>query len=80
LKNVNRQRADLGAVQNRMEMASKGINVAAENMTSSESIIRDADMAKEMVDFTKNSILQQASVAMLSQANSQSQNVLQLLQ
>jgi flagellin len=63
-----------------MEMASKGINVAAENMTSSESIIRDADMAKEMVDFTKNSILQQASVAMLSQANSQSQNVLQLLQ
>jgi len=80
LKNVNRQRADLGAVQNRMEMASKGINVAAENMTSSESIIRDADMAKEMVDFTKNSILQQASTAMLAQANSQSQNVLQLLQ
>lgn len=80
LKNVNRQRADLGAVQNRMEMAAKGINVAAENMTSSESIIRDADMAKEMVDFTKNSILQQASTAMLAQANSQSQNVLQLLQ
>jgi len=80
LKNVNRQRADLGAVQNRMEMAAKGINVAAENMTSSESIIRDADMAKEMVDYTKNSILQQASTAMLAQANSQSQNVLQLLQ
>ena len=80
LKNVNRQRADLGAVQNRMEMAAKGINVAAENMTSSESIIRDADMAKEMVDFTKNSILQQASTAMLAQANSQSQNVLSLLQ
>lgn len=80
LKNVNRQRADLGAVQNRMEMAAKGINVAAENMTSAESVIRDADMAQEMVDFTKNSILQQASVAMLSQANSQSQNVLQLLQ
>lgn len=79
LKTVNRQRADLGAVQNRMEMAAKGINIAAENMTSSESIIRDADMAKEMVDFTKNSILQQASVAMLSQANSQSQNVLSLL-
>jgi len=79
LKNVNRQRADLGAVQNRMEMAAKGINVAAENMTSSESIIRDADMAKEMVDFTKNSILQQASTAMLAQANSQSQNVLSLL-
>lgn len=79
MKNVNRQRADLGAVQNRMEMAAKGINVAAENMTSSESIIRDADMAKEMVDFTKNSILQQASTAMLAQANSQSQNVLSLL-
>lgn len=79
LKNVNRQRADLGAVQNRMEMAAKGINVAAENMTSSESIIRDADIAKEMVDFTKNSILQQASTAMLAQANSQSQNVLSLL-
>ena len=79
LKNVNRQRADLGAVQNRMEMAAKGINVAAENMTSAESVIRDADMAQEMVDFTKNSILQQASVAMLSQANSQSQNVLSLL-
>ena len=79
LKTVNRQRADLGAVQNRMEMAAKGINIAAENMTSSESIIRDADMAKEMVDFTKNSILQQASTAMLAQSNSQSQNVLSLL-
>lgn len=79
LKNVNRQRADLGAVQNRMEMAAKGINVAAENMTSAESVIRDADMAQEMVDFTKNSILQQASTAMLAQANSQSQNVLSLL-
>ncbi len=79
LKNVNRQRADLGAVQNRMEMAAKGINVAAENMTSAESVIRDADIAQEMVDFTKNSILQQASTAMLAQANSQSQNVLSLL-
>lgn len=79
LKNVNRQRADLGAVQNRMEMAAKDINVAAENMTSAESVIRDADIAQEMVDFTKNSILQQASTAMLAQANSQSQNVLSLL-
>lgn len=80
LKNVNRQRADLGAVQNRMEMAAKGINVAAENMTSAESVIRDADMAQEMVDYTKNQILQQASTAMLANANSQSQTVLQLLQ
>lgn len=80
LKNVNRQRADLGAVQNRMEMAAKGINVAAENMTSAESVIRDADMAQEMVEYTKNQILQQASTAMLANANSQSQTVLQLLQ
>lgn len=79
LKSINKQRADLGAVQNRMEMAAKGIDVAAENMTASESIVRDADMAKEMVDYTKNQILQQASTAMLAQANSQSQQVLNLL-
>lgn len=68
LKVVNRQRADLGAVQNRMELTQKGIDVAAENLTSSESIIRDEDMAKAMVDYTKNAILQQASTAMLSQS------------
>lgn len=79
LKNVNKQRADLGAYQNRMEMASKGINVAAENMQSAESRIRDSDMAKEMVEYTKNQILTQSAVAMLGQANSQSQNVLALL-
>ena len=79
LKIVNRQRADLGAVQNRMETAQKGLNVAAENMTASESVIRDADMAQEMVDYTKNAILQQASTAMLAQSNSQSANVLALL-
>ncbi len=79
LKVVNRQRADLGAVQNRMETAQKGLNVAAENMTASESVIRDADMAQEMVDYTKNAILQQASTAMLAQSNSQSANVLALL-
>lgn len=79
LKTINKQRADLGAVQNRMEMAAKGIDVAAENMTASESIVRDSDMAKEMVDYTKNQILQQASTAMLAQANSQSQQVLNLL-
>ena len=79
LKTVNRQRADLGAVQNRMELTQKGIDVAAENLTSSESIIRDEDMATAMVDYTKNSILQQASTAMLSQANAQSANVLALL-
>ena len=79
LKTVNRQRADLGAVQNRMELTQKGIDVAAENLTFSESIIRDEDMATAMVDYTKNSILQQASTAILSQANAQSANVLALL-
>jgi flagellin len=79
LKTVNRQRADLGAVQNRMETAKKGIDVAAENITSSESIIRDEDMAKSMVEYTKNQILQQSATAMLANANSQSQNVLALL-
>lgn len=80
LKNVNKQRADLGAYQNRMEMAQKGINIAAENTQAAESRIRDADMATEMVEYTKQQVLSQASVAMLSQANSQSQNVLALLQ
>lgn len=79
LKNVNKQRADLGAYQNRMELAQKGINVAAENTQAAESRIRDTDMAEEMVNFTKNQILSQASTAMLAQANSQSQNVLSLL-
>ncbi len=80
LKLVNKQRADLGAYQNRLETASKGIAVAAENTQSAESVIRDTDMASEMVEYTRNSILAQASTAMLAQANSQSQNVLALLQ
>lgn len=79
LKNVNKQRADLGAYQNRMELAQKGINVAAENTQAAESRIRDTDMANEMVNFTKNQILAQVSTAMLAQANNQSQNVLALL-
>ena len=80
LKMVSRQRADLGAYQNRFEMASNGIGVAAENLQSAESRIRDTDMASEMVEYTKNSILSQSGTAMLAQANSQSQNVLALLQ
>jgi len=80
LKNITKQRADLGAYQNRFELAAKGINIAAENTQASESRIRDTDMASEIVDFTKNSILTQASTAMLAQANSQSQSVLALLQ
>jgi flagellin len=79
LKAVNKQRADLGAYQNRFEMASKGIAVAAENMQAAESRIRDVDMAGEMVNYVKNMILNQAGTAMLAQANTKSQSVLQLL-
>ena len=80
LTQVNKQRADLGAYQNRFEMAAKGINIAAENTQAAESRIRDTDMASEMVEFTQNSILTQAGTAMLAQANNQSQTVLALLQ
>ena len=79
LKKINKQRADLGAYQNSLELTVKGLNVSAENLQASESRIRDADMASQMVEFTKNSVLQQAGTAMLAQANSQSQNVLSLL-
>ena len=68
LKNVNKQRADLGAYTNRMELAQKGINVAAENTQAAESRIHDADMAKEMVEYSKNQILTEASSAMLAQS------------
>lgn len=79
LKKINKQRADLGAYQNRLEMTVKGLDIGAENLQASESRIRDTDMASQMVEFTKNSVLQQAGTAMLAQANSQSQNVLSLL-
>ena len=79
LMTVSKQRADLGAYQNRFEMASKGVNVAAENLQAAESLIRDTDMASMMVEYTKNQILTQSGTAMLAQANSQSQNVLALL-
>ena len=80
LKKVNKQRADLGAYQNRLEHAIRGIDVGAENLQAAESRIRDADMASEMVEFTKNRILSQAGNAMLAQANQKTQQVLQLLQ
>ncbi len=80
LKQINRQRADLGAYQNRFEMAYDGVAIAAENLQAAESRIRDADMAKEMVGFTKNQILQQSGAAMLAQANAQPQSVLRLMQ
>ena len=62
-----------------METAKKGIDVASENLVASESVIRDTDFAKEMVNYTKNQILQQAATSLLAQANSQSQQVLSLL-
>ncbi len=79
LKSVNRQRADLGAYQNRFEIAAKGVAIAAENIQASESRIRDTDMASQMVEYTKNQILTQSGSAMLAQANSNAQNVLRLL-
>jgi len=79
LKIVNKQRADLGAYQNRFEMAAKGVAIAAENLQAAESQIRDADMASQIVDYTKNSILTQASTSMLAQANLRTQSVLQLM-
>ena len=80
LKRVNKQRADLGAYQNRLEHAIKGIDVGAENLQAAESRIRDTDMANEMVSYTKNRILAQAGNAMLAQANQKTQQVMSLLQ
>ena len=80
LKKINKQRADLGAYQNRLDYAIKGIDIGAENLQASESRIRDTDMAAEMVQYTKNRILAQAGGAMLAQANQTTQQVLQLLQ
>ena len=80
LKKINKQRADLGAYQNRLDYTVTGIDIAAENLQAAESRIRDTDMAAQMVEFTKNQVLTQAGTAMLAQANAQSQSVLSLLQ
>ncbi|MDR2630758.1 MAG: flagellin [Spirochaetaceae bacterium] len=80
LKRISKQRADLGAYQNRLEHAVRGLDIGAENLQASESRIRDTNMANEMVSFTKNQILNQAGTAMLAQANQKGQTVLQLLQ
>ncbi|WP_159793716.1 flagellin N-terminal helical domain-containing protein [Puerhibacterium puerhi] len=77
---VSTQRAELGAIQNRFEHTVKNVNVAIENLSASESRIRDTDMASEMVEFTRAQILSQAGTAMLAQAKSIPQSVLQLLQ
>jgi flagellin len=79
LMKVSKQRADLGAYQTRLEYASKGLLTGFENMQASESRIRDTDMAEQMVNFVKNQILIQSSTAMLAQANTTPQSVLQLL-
>ena len=79
LQKVNRQRADLGAYQNRFEIAAQGVAIASENLQAAESRIRDVNMASEVVGFTRDSILSQAGVAMLAQANVRTQSVLQLL-
>jgi flagellin len=79
LKQVSKQRADLGAYQNRLEHAVRGIDIGAENLQAAESRIRDTDMAHQMVDYVKNQILVQTGTAMLAQANTKTQSVLQLL-
>ncbi len=79
LKKINKQRADLGAYQNRLEHTVAGLDIGAENLQASESRIRDTDMAEEMVRFSKDQVLSQAGTAMLAQANQSSQNVLSLL-
>lgn len=79
LSRLSKQRSDLGAYYNRMEMSAKGLMTAYENIMASESRIRDADMAEEMVDFTKNQVLTNSGIAMLSQANVQPQSMLRLL-
>jgi flagellin len=79
LKLINKQRADLGGYQNRFEMAKLGVDIAAENFQAAESILRDTDMASQLVDYIKDTILVQAGTAMLAQANTKPQTVLQLL-
>ncbi|MGM0508351.1 MAG: flagellin [Fusobacteriota bacterium] len=78
IQTVSTQRSNLGAVQNRLEHTINNLGMSAENLQAAESRIRDVDMAKEMVEYTKNSVISQAGTAMLSQANSSPQKVLQL--
>lgn len=80
INSVSTTRADLGALQNRLEHTVNNLGVTSENLTSAESRIRDVDMAKEMMDMTKNNVLAQAAQSMLAQANTQPQSILKLLQ
>jgi flagellin len=79
LSKVTKQRTDLGAMQNRMETAMRGIDIAVENLQAAESRIRDTDMASQMVEFVKDNILTQSSVSMLAQANMRPQAILRVL-
>ncbi len=79
IERVSAERSNLGATQNRLEHTISNLNNSAENLQAAESRIRDLDMADEIMEFTKNNILQQASTAMLAQANMAPQSVLQLL-
>ena len=80
LDKVSTQRSELGALQNRLEHTIANADNTAENLQAAESRIRDVDMAKEMVKYSKDTILQQAAQSMLAQANQQTQGVLALLQ
>ena len=80
IEQVTTSRAEIGAVTNRLEYTVNNLTTMKENLTQAESRIRDVDMSEEYVEMTKNSVLNQASVAMLAQANSTTQNVLSLIQ
>ena len=80
INQVSTQRSSLGAVQNRLEHTINNLGASSENLTAAESRIRDTDMAKEMMEFTKNNILSQAAQSMLAQSQQMPQGVLQLLQ
>jgi flagellin len=80
LKTISKQRADLGAYQNRLEHVVRGLDIGAENLQASESRIRDTNMANQMVEYVKNQILSQAGTAMLAQANQRAASILSLLQ
>jgi flagellin len=80
LETVSKQRSDLGAIQNRLEHTIKNLDNVVENTQSAESLIRDTDMATEMVKYSNNNILAQAGQSMLAQANQTNQGVLSLLQ
>ncbi|HKL10796.1 MAG TPA: flagellin [Clostridia bacterium] len=79
ISSVSSERSALGSIQNRLEHTINNLGTASENLTAAESRVRDVDMAKEMMEFTKNNILSQAATSMLAQANQQPQSVLQLL-